>query len=255
MITKFPTGLKRFISSHRLVIIIAGVVVIVGGYAIWSKLSWDGYESAYKNWHEQTKGQLRTALAIPSDQHDKKVQALLNIANNIREQQDTACETNGLIGWQRFVGALQEREKSCQKARDDLVSLGASLNAFTAYMADDQALAAILKRATTKSDLPESEWEAQVLVWKSIVDKIAGLKVASEFTPVKTKALGVTKQIYDSWQAVMAAHAAKDKTKYLQSQARLVQSYGAGSSIADASSEQVKELLEAVTAAQNSLNN
>jgi hypothetical protein len=245
-VKKFWGVTKRFFLAHRLtILIIAGVLVVIGAYGVWSKVTWDDYALRYKNWQTQTKQQFDAALKLPvasDNDREEKLRALTSVSDKITDDKDSICALNALIGWQRFIQTLGDREKACQEARERLAGLGEDLNALVAYMADDQALAVIMKALAGKAELVEGEWAAQATTVHTSVDKIAKLKVQSNFSPVKQKATEVATRIDTAWQAVLAAHSGKDKAKYTQAQTELIQAYGSLGAISDISARQVEGL-------------
>jgi hypothetical protein len=96
--------------------------------------------------------------------------------------------------------------------------LSGPLQKVIAYIRDDNKLAAILATAPQSGELADTTWEAQVISWQKMITDIEGTTVSPVFTSVKVLAVTRSVAVKDAWQAVIAAHQAKDKAKYLAAQ-------------------------------------
>jgi len=253
-----PKGMKlktvgssvwRKIYAHRLIIaIIAGVVLLVAVYAFWSKYTWDEYETRYTGWHSSTRGQVGDAFALPATtdkERNNKLSALKKASDAIITAKSSLCSVNNLVGWQRFIGALHNREKKCQEMMGAAATFAEKTKGAIGYLESEKALTAIISSIPSqKPELVESDWAAQAAAWHAAAGKVDTLAANANFAPVKQVAQITTKKIDAAWQEIIAANAAKDKARYLKAQSQLADSYGTLGDITGVSTKQLKTLLD-----------
>lgn len=236
------------IDAHRvMLLLIAGAVLLVGGYAFWSKVTWDGYEHKFTRWHADTKAQITKALSLPvtnEQERQKKFEALKQGSGNITTAKDSLCSMNNLASWQRVIKELHAREQKCQEMIDTVVTFSEKLQAATMYLESEQALAKIISSVPAQTELTEKDWQTQGAAWHDTADKVGKLATHTDFEPTKQAAFEAAKKIDAAWQEVVAAHTAKDQSKYANAQAQLASAYGALDTMATVSEQQLKKALD-----------
>lgn len=258
MIRTVTQTIWHTIRRHRIVaIIIASVIVLTAAYVLWSKYTWNEYEADYTAWRSSTHGQLDKALALPvktAQERSGKFLALKDVSNTITTAQDSLCKVNAIVAWQQFIKPLGEQTADCNAMITAAGSLNESLKKAILYLENEKSLADILDVVHgDKTELAEGDWNAQAAAWHMALEKTDKMMVSEAFAPTKKVARDTIKSIDDAWQAVMAAHKAKDKAAYIKAQTLLVQTYGALGNILDSNTKQLKTLLDPLQAQYNAV--
>ncbi len=252
------SSIKAKVFSRRGVIIIAiATFILMGAFVFWSKYTWDTYQTNYETWRASTLNQARTSLALPvtnDQERQAKFVALKKTSDTITSAKKSLCAVNILVGWQRFMDMQRNREQSCQEIVGNFATFGEKLKVATGYLESEQTLAKILAEAPAKTELGEADWTAVSAGWHAIVGKVDALAVDGNFTPTKQAARDATGKIDAAWQEVLAAHAAKDKGRYVQAQSQLVQAYSTLGTITDVDTVQLKGLLDPLQSAYAAIN-
>jgi len=255
-------NLKRIISpslgqkiyTHRkVIIIIATILLVVGGYALWSKYTWDEYEVEYGKWHTTTQDQLNTALMLPAVTEKErltKLGALKKASDGITSARTSLCNANILVSWQRIAPAFRDREEKCQRTVDTSVAFSQKMQAVITYLEQEQVLTGLISAIPVgKSELAEADWQAQAAAWHETASKVKTLPSNTDFAPTKQIAAETIVKVDVAWQEVVAAHGAKDKARYTKAQTQLADSYGSLDAIAVTGAKQLKILLDPLQAA------
>lgn len=254
---KHSIGKKSKVKLRRKTIVIglvAIIVLVIAGYVLWSKQSWDAYEKNYQATHVNLKDKLSKAvgLSVTNEQdRQNKLVTLDRVAEDVALLKDTTCTINVLVAWQRGpIKAFDEREEACKRMVSAVLPLGDKIRTVTQYLRNEEALAKVVKSAqNTKSELAEADWQSQADAWHKTIELVAASPSTSEFAPIKLIAGESLKSINDAWQSLLAAHGAKDKIKFLEAQGRLGEAYASLENVTVASTKQLKTLLDALQAA------
>jgi hypothetical protein len=241
------SSLWQRIYTHRLILLIAVGAIFIAGYILWSKHIWDDYEVKARNWQENVHVQVDKALALPvtsEKERNDKFTALKHVSDTIISSKATLCSVNGLVGWQRAIQTLHAREERCQKEMSATVTFNEKIQAVVVYLKDEQSLAKIMSTLTGKPEVTENDLEAQETLWHDGSGKVEKLSVSTAFAPTKQAALDATKKIDTAWQGVLAAHKAKDQTKYASAQSQLATAYDSLNGVVDTNTKQLKALLD-----------
>lgn len=241
-----PSFLKN--RKVQVAAIVTAVILLAGGYVLWSTTAWNTYETTYKTWRADTGGRVTAALALPvtSDkERADKYTALKASSEAIITAKDSLCRVNVFIAWQQFIEAFHNRETACQKVIDTAGAFDSLSKGAVGYLENEQALAGIMAAIPhDKSELAEGDWEAQATAWHDAVRKADELKVGANFTATKQSARETIGKIATAWQEVVTAHKAKDRGKYEAARAQLVLAYGSLGATSDVGTQQLKTLLE-----------
>jgi hypothetical protein len=250
-------SIKSKVSSRRGLFIIAiTAVVLTGAFVLWSKYTWDAYQTNYEGWRTSTLDQARTNLALPvtnDQERQAKFVALKKTSDSIAAAKKSLCTVNVLVGWQRFIDELHNREQKCQTILGNFATFGEKLKVATLHLEDEQTLARIISEAPAKSELAEADWADAAAGWHATVGKVDALAADASFTLTKQAARDATGKIDAAWQELLSAHTAKDKGKYLQAQSSLVQAYSTLGTVTDVDSVQLKALLDPLQSAYNDI--
>lgn len=211
-------------SKKRIAILIALLIVVIsaGGYVLWSKQTWDAYQPAYTQQHQNLKNDINRLIQAPTASLEDRT-AILNGLESVSRQSDVAsqkqCQVHPVVAWQAKIWrSLDTAQINCTATMMSVAKLGSPLQKVTAYIRADNKLAAILATAPQSGESVDTTWEAQVTSWQKIATDIEGTTTSAAFSPVKTLAMTRTMAVKDAWQAVITAHQAKDKAKYLAAQ-------------------------------------
>lgn len=226
------------------------MLVLVGGYALFSWVTWQGYEGNYTQWQASIKSQTDEALWVKDP--STKLAALKNLSKTLIGAKDTVCSAHVLIKWQEVLKSIKEREEKCQQALQRVSNLSKKLQATTQYLEEEKALGNVLTSVPHDKDrLPETDWQAQATAWHTAAQTGAKLSAHDSFSTTKQAAVATLQKIDAAWQEVLAAHTAKDKARFLQAQASLVQEYGGLGEITTISTNNFQALLDELQKAYN----
>ncbi len=229
----------------------------MGAFVFWSKYTWDTYQTNYEGWRASTLDQARTSLALPvtnDQERQAKFVALKKTSDSIAAAKKSLCTVNSLVGWQRFMEVQHNREQNCQTIVGNFATFGEKLKEAVQYLESEQILARVLAEAPVKTELTEAEWTDVASGWRAVVGKVDAIVADGNFTPTKQAARDATSKVDAAWQEVLAAHTAKDKSRYIQAQAQLVQAYSTLGTITDVDTVQLKGSLDPLQSAYAAIN-
>jgi len=243
--------LKIASPKRRRVIIIAAVTlvaVLIGAYAFWSVNTWGAYKTSYADWQKELRTSVDAAIALPvttSSERTKKLSAFKNISTEIDSAKQSLCRLPTMIGWQRVIGTLHEREEACNQVVGRAGAFGEKMKATVGYLESEQALASAIAAmvAASNDKLTEATWGSQVSIWQDggkVIAKVA-LPTAT-FKPIKADAIEKAKAVELAWQELIVAHEAKDKAKYVEAQGKLAAAYDGLAGVATASGQVLSTL-------------
>jgi hypothetical protein len=250
-------SLRRRLRLNRRIVIVTGgvaVLLIVGGYLIWSSSAWANYHTAYSEWKSTTKNKISSALDMPATtaaERTKKLQALQTTSEAIATSDKSLCSTNILVDWQQSVNATYKKwQQECLTMQASAGRLNTALISAVNYLQNEHELATILSTAlgATSKTVTESSLPAVVTKWKTASADVKSLKASAEFTPVKTKSQKVVDGVESAWNALIAAHTAKDETKYGKALTGLTGAYLVVDDIETESAKQFAQLSSALEA-------
>lgn len=246
-------------SKKRLVIFVGIflVLVLAVAYTLWSKQTWDAYRPTYTQQEQDIKTDLTTvatAKVTTAEERTKVLAHLVTLTDKIATTDQAVCHIHPFLAWQAKLGkALAAAQADCSAMVSRVAQLQAPLKKVTTYTKNDNELAAILAGIPQTGELADDTWDKQVLLWQDCASAIDKLSVGTDFVPVKQSALTKVSAVRDAWQAVIAAHQAKDKAKYVAAQGGLAQSLDGLNEISVTSEKElsglVKELEKAATMA------
>ena len=247
--------LSSFVTHHRKAVIIysvlTAVLLILGGYGLWSMHTWSQFETNYGSWDSNTKQQASSALTLPikNDQdRQHKLVALKAVSNSVESAKDTLCKMNTFMQWQESMDSLKKKVDDCNKVINRQVAFGTRLQAITTYLENEQALAKIIAKNNAPTELAEGDWGAQPALWQATVKSVSDMPADTTFASVKGVAVKQVSELEAAWRELLTAHQAKDKVRFIKAQSQLVQGYAALGEIALASSQQLQKLISQLPA-------
>lgn len=251
-------NLKIASSNRRRVIIIASVTLLAllaGVYTFWSMNTWSTYKTSYGDWQKELKTDIDAALTLPmtsASERTKKLSAFKDVSTEIDMAKLSLCRLPGMIGWQRVIGTLHESEDTCNRTVSEAAAFGEKMQITVNYLESERALAAAIAKTVAASNdkVTEATWDAQVSIWQDGGKEIAKIPLTiATFKSVKADALEKVKVVEVAWQELIAAHGAKDKTKYIEAQAKLATAYDGLAEIATISNKELSSLAASLQAA------
>jgi hypothetical protein len=247
-------SLVRRLGGNRRVIVIAGVVVlllVLGGYILWGNATWANYHSSYGQRKDETKTDIDTVLKMPASstkERAAKLKALLS-ASEGSTSQDKLCAVNSMVGWQQAInGSYKKWQQECESTQASIDSLNSELAIIAAYMKSDQALSTVLSEALAATDkkVTETSFSSVLSNWKAAAVAVKEMDAPTGFAPVKAKAQKAVTDVEAAWQALVAAHTAKDEAKYEKALKTLPGVYSAIGGIEQESAKQTAALSKIV---------
>ncbi len=225
--------LSQAMTGRKKLIIFAGVTFVIIGsmaiYAWWSMAAWATFEKNYTTIQSDTISQISAAVALPvttPEEKAKKRTALENVHTSIAGHQ-AMCETSVLISWQSRSDMVKKYRDECSDVLKKLTSLDEHLVVITGYLRDEQALAALVVTASSgASDLGEAAWAETAAKWHMLSVKTKELKVSKAFDEVLKRSITETARLDTCWQEVLAATAAKDRSRFQTAKDELSKAYG-----------------------------
>jgi flagellar biosynthesis chaperone FliJ len=250
---KLTHTLKKTTSSKRLVIIIGSallLVVLIVGYGVWSSVTWSNYDKTYENWSVAAKKDLATSIQakVSNDQQRlKKISQIRETVQGLDQSARTICQTNSLVNWQSFLGDLKKKQEECRKHQEKVTVFVEKMRPILTYLDDEQKVTKVLAGVPKNTEqLDEKTWEAQVAPLQNVLKAADGISVSSEALPLKEATQATLKENIAAWQELIAAHQAKDRSRYENAQVRLVKSYSSYGGLATISADQIGKLVKAL---------
>jgi hypothetical protein len=256
------SGVKQLSSKKRQLIIgisVGVALLLIIGYGLWSVSTWSTYKSSYEGWQKDLQADVDKAIALPvatTDERAKKKIAFKNVSNEINAAEQSLCSVSNLIAWQRIISTLREREEACVQVVAQATTFGQKMRQTTTYLEYEQTLTKALTTAIAASSgkVTEATWGAQTTIWQDAGKTIIKIPTSETlFQPVRTSAIDKVKGIEVAWTELIAAHAAKDKTKYTDAQAKLAVAYEALPSLSNTSKQQFTKIAESLQKAYTEL--
>jgi hypothetical protein len=219
------TPRNRLIVGCVLLILLVGL----GSYVLWSKQVWSQYTPSYTAWRTELKTAVDRAIKLPVTTKMERVEATKHfkiLAESMSDKQETVCVTNPLVQWQgQFMKSLNEDRMACGVVAANVKEFHKRLLAVVAYSDDDQELAKILSTISQPEGLNEDALPEQSHTWNAAIETVKKMSVSEDFKPTQQRAVEKMTSLKMAWEALNAAHQAKDKTKYMVALAAVGASY------------------------------
>jgi hypothetical protein len=244
-------SLARLKDNRRLLIItsVAVLLLAVSGYIWWGNTTWASYHTAYGEQKAQTKAKIDEALKLPATNTKERIDKLEHLVG-AASGEGLDCGVSGMVSWQQSInGTYKVWQQECAATQASVASFNNQLVTISEYAKSEHALAATLSTAlgSTNGKVTEGGFSAVLNKWKTAATAVKGMNVSKEFTPVKTKAQKAVDGVVSVWQALVAAHTAKNEANYTKAMKALPAAYSA---MDDIEKESVKQLVGLSTTLQ-----
>lgn len=220
------------LKHHKRLVIItvcAFVVTAVLGYAAWSKQQWSDYQPSYEAHQASIQASLDALKSRPVATVADKTKLrtdLADVSHQIDTRSKKDCQVNPLVGWQAAaMKSLQQEQERCRAQAAKIEVLNESLKRIIAFLNNDEAVAKEFAKVSSVDEVADAAWQAQLDAWKSINQAIKKQSVTGDYKPIQQLAIERTDAVAVAWQAIIAAHGAKDKQKLMSAQDALGQAY------------------------------
>ena len=237
---------KRLVVST----VCAFVVVALLGYAAWSKQQWNGYQPSYRAHQATIQASLDALTSQPVATVTDKTKLrtdLAEVSRQIDARSKKDCQVNPLVAWQAaVVKSLQQEQDQCRAQMAKVAALNEPLKRTIAFLGTDEAVAKEFAKLSSADELADTAWQAQLDSWQSINKAIQKQSVASDYEPIQKLATDKTSAVVMAWQAIIAAHEAKDKQAFTSAQAELGRAYDELDTISIETAKVMAELAKAV---------
>jgi hypothetical protein len=222
-------GLLKHHKRLVVVTICAFVIATMLGYAAWSKQQWSEYHPSYVAHQTAIRASLDSlkSRSVTAVVDKTKVRTdLVEVSRQIETRGKGSCQVNSLVAWQAaLMKSLQQEQEQCQAQMVKLAALNEPLKRLIAFLNNDEAVAKELGRVSSTDEVADTAWQAQLDVWQSVNQAIKKQSVAGDYKSVQTLAVEKTNTVVTAWQAIIAAHSAKDKQAFMSAQSGLGQAY------------------------------
>lgn len=235
----------RFTRLRIVVSVLAGVLILIGGYVFWSVQTWNSYEASYVAWRQDIGHDIESVLSLPdatSDERSKKMLELNAITSSINNQ--TVCDVSGAVKWQQAIGGLQSKMRACDEAVSLVTDYGAKLSRVVTYLEAEQKIADIIRSTASNKKQTEAIWDAQVAGWSKAVADIGSVEASGDFTATKEAAVQYAKKMESTWKSLVAAHKAKNRANYLKAYADIVSAHETLATLASDSQTRLKAIIK-----------
>jgi hypothetical protein len=246
------------LSSRRSILAIALIAVafVAIGYCYWSVQTWDSYDNTYTTFKQKDREDIDNALALAADSYDerkRKIASLNEVIDNIKANK-SVCNVPYLIKWQGqlFAGSKSKISK-CNESVELMDDYGVNLKSVISYLETEQKIAGILNSTASNQKQTEKTWDHQLAAWTKAVGDIGGVQAEASSQSMKENALKYAEKMEKSWKAVIAAHKARNKAKYLEAYAELVKSHETLASITSDSQAAFNVLAKKLQSSYDSL--
>lgn len=249
-------GMK--LNSRRSILAIALIAVafVAIGYYYWSVQTWGGYDNTYTIFKQKNLEDTDNALALAAGSYDerkRKIASLNEVADNIMANK-SVCDVSYLIKWQgQLFADSKSKILKCNESVGIMNDYGANLKSVVSYLETEQKIAGIMNSTASNQKQTEKTWDHQLAAWTKAVGDIGGVQVETSSQLMKEGALKYAEKMERSWKAVITAHKARNKAKYLEAYAELVKSHEMLASITSDSQSAFNVLAKKLQSSYDSL--
>ncbi len=229
-------------------IIIAVLFSGVGLYAWQSVTAWQGFERRLVSERAEY-DKLRTE-ALSGSTVDSRLKALRALDDKVSTS-GTLCHMNSLYAWQgEVVPVIKGGMSACKAAVAQLSVVSAPLAELRDYLDTAEKLREVVVSLVPNGNLNESNWAQMGLNRAKEVQKtISELSARGDAAELKKQAVTKATTLVASWESLLKANEAKDKTAFLTSAGNVTKAYADFAGLADTTDETIKRKVAAVSSA------
>lgn len=221
--------LQLFVGVGMLVIMIVSI-----GYMM-SERYWTRYVQKTDRYYQSTEQKTRDVITGKNDNALSSLQPLYDNAEKI-------CKPSTLYGWQTRSGSVKVKQNRCEDNASKLRAFGLKLKTVTIYLDSQQQITDMVKATEPPDEINEDGLAEVIEDWKGLALKIDSLKVPDTMYETKRVTQERVRLMITSWQALQAAHVAKNRIGYETATAKIVSEYNALGEIATVSTISLEEL-------------
>ncbi len=234
--------------SRRLAIVmlVLAVLLILAGIYVWqSAVAWQGFEKRLVS--ERSEYDSLQKQALSGKDAETRLKALRALDDKV-SRRSTLCTMNGLYAWQATViPPLKQGMSDCISAQKRLDIIATPLAQLRDYLDTSDTLRSIVVALVPGENLNESNWaEIGLNRAKKSQSDIKALRASGDGAKLKQQATTLADNLVASWESLIRANAAKDKTAYLGSAASVTKAYTDFAALADTSDEKIKQKVSSV---------
>lgn len=218
--------LKRIGRARFITIGVVVMLLTAGIYILWSVNQWRAYDNRADQQYEDTRRQLADALALPVDTGEKKDAKRVALeAASRKAKEEITCEIATIIRWQTVFESVRRQIEQCERQKAIAHIAGEELDAIVVFLRYDQKFAQLLEKAIPTISLAETAWPSELEKWKGLYAELEAMSVPEDFATVHQTTVEVVSMIQQKWAAVLTAHEANNRQKFIAAHQELTAAY------------------------------
>lgn len=243
--------MKRITFNKRtsLITLVSIICVLVAGVYTWQSLrAWSDYEARLMS--EQTTYEQLKDTALNGKTADERLKAIRSLDDKLAKRSEL-CRMNALFAWQAsIIPPLKAGVKQCEDKVRQLGLVAGPLSALRDYLEASAKVQEIINELTPGDTLNDSNWVEKGLEKAKVArDKLKEVPVTGDAAKLRDQAAKLSGSLVSSWESLIKANDAKDKTAFLAASAAVSQAYAEYMSLADVADEQIEAKVRALTKA------
>ena len=240
--------------SKRIIIVLISVsIILVAGVYTWLSLNaWKAYQARLAS--EQATYQTLKQSALEGKTTSDRLKALRALDDKLKSRA-YLCDISPVFAWQAVVlPPLKNGVEQCQEAVRKLNAVAGPLHSLRSYLDTSEKIQSELKQLAPKASFTEDNWaETGLEQAKSVQAKLKNISAPADAAALKTKAVSLTGTVVSTWQTLIDADQAKDKTAFMNASAGVMKAYAGLTELADIADESIQAKVSAVTKAAKDL--
>ena len=249
--------IKSFIKSHKKATIIVAACLIVTAAVIYglicSVYAWSNYDNNFKGHFNSAKADIDGVL-LPNPTKNNisaadKLARISAVKDKLSADAKTYCKISALVKWQDFVGQNLNKIKECEARKALLNQLLGEMDGISAYLKDEQKLAAIISDANLKTNQNNQldKWHLVEAFWRQAATDTSKLSKAGPFKDTNIIAVSALTKIADSWKSLSAANDSKNRQNFDQSKVDQVKACALLAGVSDKAKAGSEKLISDLT--------
>lgn len=238
--------IRRPSKRTSIIVVISLIGVLVAGLYTWQSLrAWSSYEDRLMK--EQATYQELKDTALNGDSADKRLNAIRALDDKLKKRSEL-CQISPLYGWQAaIVPPLKEGVKKCEDKVRRLGLVAVPLKALREYLEASAKVQDIIQDLNPGEALKEANWTTNGLERaKKAVTDLKQLSLKGDAAKLQGQATKLSDSLVVSWQNLIKANEAKDKTAFLTASAAVTQAYADFMALADTADTDIQTKVDAV---------
>lgn len=244
--------MKRIRKPSRrisLIILISLACILLDGIYTWQSLrAWSDYETRLMN--ERKAYDALRDQALTADTPDSRLAAIRMLDDKLAKRSEL-CGMNGLYAWQATVlPPLKAGVQECEATVRQLGLIAAPLTALRDYLEASAKVQDIIGTLGSDATFTDSNWvEKGRNKATAVRDELKKLSVTGDAAKLKEQAIELSNSLVASWDSLIKANDAKDKSAFLSASAAVTKAYADFMSLADATDAAITDKVDALNTA------